>query len=469
MATLSEEQKIQYRDLILNAIAPLAQTNDGWIKSINLGPVIKQAGIDYKCIGFMKLKIFLLDIFGSQLELRGEKLTLEIKFPTSIKPNDDSLIEKSHRTMRSNNSNNKETSIAPYQVRNLYRKMLNDPSAQAGWVKVKDLMEGVGWDGSVTNFAKTFGLKIKAPNLVRISNISRFEILDDIYFDPKRNPYPQNIEKLRSMALDEPWEDNSRRNGLLENYLCYTYARVKEERKIALSEDGLCGCWNTGLVDMRYLPIYCYMIRKNPQERWMFQGFCIDGEDLGKVMASQITNPPSRAEYFTNRNLLFEADSTKLSVDYDHIITEHPSRLPEDWVKRALGNASERVMEELPSQYDERVGHLISEDREALTYLQTVLGRAIDISLMRCQWNYKTAIPYYDPNSKGIGWFLPLCIRSKEKLAPFAALVVTKQNSGRYQGQTIYKLSWAYRCARLVCRPDSDWLSPSCTDGSEDE
>lgn len=72
MATLSEEQKIQYRDLILNAIAPLAQTNDGWIKSINLGPVIKQAGIDYKCIGFMKLKIFLLDILGSQLELRGE-------------------------------------------------------------------------------------------------------------------------------------------------------------------------------------------------------------------------------------------------------------------------------------------------------------------------------------------------------------------------------------------------------------
>lgn len=62
---------------------------------------------------------------------------------------------------------------------------------------------------------------------------------------------------------------------------------------------------------------------------------------------------------------------------------------------------------------------------------------------------------------------MPLCIRSKDRLVPFAALVVTKQNSGRYQGQTIYKLSWAYRCARLVCRPDSDWLSPNAT--TEDE
>ena len=232
----------------------------------------------------------------------------------------------------------------------------------------------------------------------------------------------------------------------------------------------LSGCWNTGLVNGRYLPIYCYMTRVNPSERWVFQGFCIDGEDLGKVMNSNIATRPAPPLYFTNNNLLFESDIDKLSVDYDHIIREHPTRLPEEWLKRALGKEDiEKREDENQSEYDARLGNLISGDHEASSYLQNLLQNAIKISIMRCQWNYKTAIPYYDPNSKNIGWFLPLCLRNKDKQEPFAALVVTKENSGRYQGQTIYKLNWAYRCARLVCRPDSDWLTPSNDSSEEDE
>lgn len=271
------------------------------------------------------------------------------------------------------------------------------------------------------------------------------------------------------MALNEPWEYNKKPNALLDNYIRYTYARIKDEGKIALSEDGLCGCWNTGLVNSRYKPIFCYMTRINATERWMFQGFCIDGEGLGKVMADNIANLPSRALYFSNDNILFEPYISKLSVDYDHIITEHPSRLPEEWIKQALNSSVERLESETVSQYDDRIGKMISSDETASNYLQTSLEQAIKISLMRCEWNYKTAIPYFDPNSKNIGWFLPLCIHSKAEPVPFAALVVTKQSSGRYQGQTIYKLSWAYGCARLVCRPDSDWLSPSASTEEEIE
>lgn len=96
------------------------------------------------------------------------------------------------------------------------------------------------------------------------------------------------------------------------------------------------------------------------------------------------------------------------------------------------------------------------------------MKQTIEESIKRCQWNYKTAIPYYDPCSKKIGWFLPLCTKVSKnidgtdtiRLVPFAALVVSKGKSGSFQGETIYRLSWAYRCARLVCRPDSDWLTP---------
>ena len=38
------------------------------------------------------------------------------------------------------------------------------------------------------------------------------------------------------------------------------------------------------------------------------------------------------------------------------------------------------------------------------------------------------------------------------------ALVVEKTKSGNYIGHTILPLNWAYNNARLVARPDSDWL-----------
>ena len=476
ISVLGNDDKTEIREIVLDAIreSGLKADKEGWYHFVKLAPILRKKGITKEKYGDKKLLPLIEEALGKSMETNVQGTEAYARFRFDNDDNGENKRNHSFGSVRYKTANmacNTSHSIKSYEVRNAYRDMVKGPDVQDGWIKVTDLQNKVGWNGTVSDFVKTYGLKYnKRENKVRISNISRFEILDDVYFDPKRNPYPKNILILKGLTLEEPWGDDGKFR-LLDNYLRYTYARVKELNKIALSEDGLYGCWNTGLVDKRYLPIYCFMTRRNPMERWVFQGFCIDGEDLGKTMTSKISDPPERAEYFTDGNLLFEADSNKLSVDYDHIITEHPSRLPEEWVKRALsGDATDKLENEMVSQYDERVGELISKDRDALTFLQTLLKQAIDISIMRCQWNYKTAIPYYDPNSKNIGWFLPLCIRSKNgRLEPFAALVVTKKSSGRYQGETIYRLNWAYSCARLVCRPDSDWLSPSRTDDGDDE
>ncbi|MEH1818847.1 MAG: DUF3825 domain-containing protein [Nostoc sp.] len=51
------------------------------------------------------------------------------------------------------------------------------------------------------------------------------------------------------------------------------------------------------------------------------------------------------------------------------------------------------------------------------------------------------------------------------------ALVTEKTQSGSYLGHTILLLGWAYSNARLVCRPDSDWLIAQniVQDEAEDE
>ena len=63
----------------------------------------------------------------------------------------------------------------------------------------------------------------------------------------------------------------------------------------------------------------------------------------------------------------------------------------------------------------------------------------------------------YYPRIDKMCLFLPLCLVEDNKVD--VALVVEKKSSGRYQGSTIYRLDWAYKCARLICRPDSDWLT----------
>lgn len=356
-----------------------------------------------------------------------------------------------------------------YEVRNAYRKL---PKDNDGWVRISTLMKEVDWKGRPTDFTSKYHLQYYAAKSgVRVQNISRYDIVDDIFFDP-RNNFPSSMENLRNMALEENWDDNGKRNKLLENYICYTYARVKKERKIAMSNDQLHACWNTGLVDYRYEPIYCYMTRVNIDKRWMFKSFCIVGEDTGKELNKNIKVLPERAMYFVENNFLCQPSEDNLSTDKDHIIREHPSRLPQEWLKQFLGENANWLKNETAAEYDKRISDLLPKGSVFNQMLDSLLKKSIDEAIKRCQWNYKTAIPYYDPKKEELGWFLPLCtsetksVNGKDKLQlnPFAALVVTNDGqSGRFQGETIYRLSWAYRCARLVCRPDSDWLTPKFT------
>lgn len=54
---------------------------------------------------------------------------------------------------------------------------------------------------------------------------------------------------------------------------------------------------------------------------------------------------------------------------------------------------------------------------------------------------------------------LPLSLQDDARAD--AALIVEATHSGNYQGQTILTMQQAYLDARLVCRPDSEWLNTS--------
>ena len=62
----------------------------------------------------------------------------------------------------------------------------------------------------------------------------------------------------------------------------------------------------------------------------------------------------------------------------------------------------------------------------------------------------------YYPAKDKLTLLLPLSLISEEKVD--VALVVERMPNGNFLGHTILSLSDAYSNARLIARPDSDWL-----------
>lgn len=83
-----------------------------------------------------------------------------------------------------------------------------------------------------------------------------------------------------------------------------------------------------------------------------------------------------------------------------------------------------------------------------------IINGALDTMKKKVSANYKLAIPQYYEGK--IQLLLPLCLMSDNK--PDVAIAVTKKNNC-YQGHTCLTLDMAYNNARLIAKPESNWLS----------
>lgn len=104
---------------------------------------------------------------------------------------------------------------------------------------------------------------------------------------------------------------------------------------------------------------------------------------------------------------------------------------------------------------------MIFEDDDWKQFLTTRFSNALDIALSRVAWNYKTAIPVYYVKDHKMQLLLPLALEHKGTID--VALVCNhkydkEKEVNNYEGRTIFTMEMAYNNARLITRPDSDWL-----------
>ena len=249
--------------------------------------------------------------------------------------------------------------------------------------------------------------------------------LVDIYNFMFWGDYNKRISELANLALEELWSYADKSDNLiLKNYLKYTFYKLQEENKI-LKTDTYC-VFNTGLFNKYYNPIYIQATKDSSLEQeWRFKCFCTEFE----LVHIGIFNFPQRADYFSEPNALVFDWHYEIKVNYRHILEDEDNRkrLPDIVLN------SEKPERELKG--------------------------AIDESINRVMANYKLAVPQYF--NKKIQLLLPLYFGKSN--TPHLALTLTKvesENIGYYLGHTCLTMDMAYNNARLIAKPESNWLLP---------
>jgi uncharacterized protein DUF3825 len=293
-------------------------------------------------------------------------------------------------------------------------------------------------------------------------------------FKHRGTQYSSVLEYLAQIVLPERWHFGGTPNArnpfpILDNYLTYTFFRLQREGQVLekKTSEGSWAVFNTGLVDKLYDPIFALFTgNKYETPPWRFYDFCVPGKgDSGRRLTSVFDPLPKHARYFDNSFELVLDTSREIHVDYEHVILDGVSRgrfpyafleqhTPKGfkWLKYVDMEAEPRM------QFLGELSAAIERDVQCTRVIKRRLEDAKLLAEKRTRWNFKTAIPNYYPRFNTMSLLLPLALVDDEVVD--IALVVTKNPSGSYQGRTVLPLGWAYQNARLVCRPDSDWLVP---------
>lgn len=244
------------------------------------------------------------------------------------------------------------------------------------------------------------------------------------------------LTDLEKLASTENWKYSNmtgRRNmnnPILENYVHHTFKRLRDEY-IAADEtnkqhiifiDNSVACFNTGLYTKNYNVIYALFrparkeTDKKPFSFWSF-------EQQASHRLDTITELPRRANYFSDISELIYDHSLGLRANVEHILQENIERFPHELQSNPM--------------------------------LTTLFTGAVELAKKKVAANYRIAVPTYYNGS--ICLMLPLCLTNPDKTDLALAI---QRNDTFYTAKTVLTLDMAYNDARLIAKPDNDWLIP---------
>lgn len=249
--------------------------------------------------------------------------------------------------------------------------------------------------------------------------------------DVASKAYESRLRELAALAQPEKWSlDPKDPFAILGNYLRYTFKRVVQEGKLEEASDTMAtrvSGFSTGLFTPNYQPIYAFFEanRDTTRQPWVLKDFIVESDRRMGVFARR----PHPARYFDNPGELLYDPDRELIANLDHILDDHVERYP--------------------------VGLRDNPHR-----LRMILLGAVTDAGKRAQMNYKVAVPQFYFGHEGaepgrIQLLLPLCFDEPRRAD--LALVVEREERA-YRAFTVLPLDLAYKNARLIAKPETEWL-----------
>lgn len=311
-------------------------------------------------------------------------------------------------------------------------------------------------------------------------------------------------EDVANKALVEKWTFGREGDyGILSNYLVYTFAHEWNENKIYFSSDERYAVFNTGLADrQRYKYIYALFKKvendsQTPKHflyipsQYQLSSFTISGiGGDGKILTDKFESLPNPPKYFDKRSstvweLEFDSNNGITIPEYDdtHILIQRCERLPLEFLRRNVYNESlKNILDEKKDEEQQYkdfreffapiLNNTANEElNKTYRELNNALKGVIENAVKRLSWNWRAVVPSYHPETDESCFLLPVSFLGTAK--PDRAMIATAGKGGvKYQIHTVISLEWAYLDARLVCRPESEWLAIDSIDsqsGDENE
>lgn len=248
---------------------------------------------------------------------------------------------------------------------------------------------------------------------------------------PAGKGFESRLRDLADRAQPEPWSlDGVTPFSVLSNYLKYTFKRLAQEGKIQETEDSSgsrLAAFNTGLFTPNYEPLHAFFeANRDPNRQpWVFKDFLVEGDRKLGLFPTK----PKVARYFDKPDELIYNPDLELIPNLDHILDDNVERYPPDLQK----NSHRR---------------------------RFMLQGAIDEAGKRAQMNYKVAIPqfYFGYEGSGTGRIQLLLPLSFDSPAQADLALVVEREDRAYRAFTVLPLELAYKNARLIARPEGEWL-----------
>lgn len=233
------------------------------------------------------------------------------------------------------------------------------------------------------------------------------------------------LNYLSNMAEQEIWTfDEENPLNLLRKYIYGTFSQCYNQNKILVSADGNNSCFNTGLLTPNGSDIIALFVKNNREgaQPWVLKGFK-DISDREYMNLFSVT--PKLATYTDNFEDFYFNPELELIINIDHI-------LDDNW---------ERIHSIVP--YSKNI-------------VKALLHGVIDETKKKIKRNIRLVVPQY--YNKKIMYLMPIKLPISDDTYVTMALAVEKANENQYRANTIFTKEMAYEKARLLMKPESNWL-----------